>query len=252
MNSNTCWNCGLAGHYSENCPEPPKKSRCPSCNKVNGHTSDCRNQTFTSKPSFETTTVFQLQNTLKVEFQKVDGKFTVEDRNRKVPIGGIPLWLSTVDAYIAKIETRSLSFAMSKPMKRHVTFVNKAGEPVLSLVFFQKVLKLNSRFEINEKGCISFNVDDRNDITERVICKIGLIETEDVFKVRITWHGHRHVFNVHRFHGPILIDPLEPPRNEPQRPTNMPMLQQGSESENDVGAACLGYGDGVATEERKK
>lgn len=41
-----------------------------------------------------------------------------------------------------------------------------------------------------------------------------------MFRVRVSWHGHKHVFHVHPIVGPSLIDPQEPNRKEkPEGPT---------------------------------
>lgn len=218
MTDMVCYNCGVQGHKSVNCPEPPKKSRCPSCDKVDGHTSSCQNPVFVSKSRYENTTVFEMKNTLKIEFQKVRDEFFVLDVNRKIMIGNAPLWLSGIDTFVGKVGVRALDFAMSRPMKRHITIMSR-GEPVLSLVFFEKMLKLNNRFEMNDKGTISFNTDGTNAITEQVVSKIGIYTTEEVFKARISWHGHKHVFDVYPTIGPVLLDPQRPER-VPQQPSH--------------------------------
>lgn len=210
MTEPICFNCLKPGHKSINCPEPQKKTRCPSCDKVDGHTVDCRNPLFKSQSSFQSTTVFEMTSQLKLEFQQVTDKFTVIDVRREVDIGMVPLWLSTIDAHVGKSGDRSLKFATSRPMKRHVTFVNKNGVPVLSLVFYSKVLTVNDRFSINEKGIISFDGNARNTINERVVCKIRVNNVEDTFKVRVSWYDNKFVFNVHPRIGPILVDSQAP------------------------------------------
>lgn len=210
MTDNLCWNCGQSGHRSQRCPEPQKMSRCPSCNKVNAHDADCQNITFKSQSLFLTTTVFEIQKLLKVEFKNVTNVLSVRDVGRQVEIGNVPLWLSTIDAFVGKFSGNSLEFATSRPKKRHITFVNKNGEAFLSLVCYQKRATINNRFQLDENGLISFNCNARNEITETVVCTIAINNTSDVFKVRITWFGHKHIFEIHPLVGPILVDPQQP------------------------------------------
>lgn len=82
-----CWNCGHTGHKSKHCTEPPKLTRCPSCNKVNGHDARCKNTTFRSE-------------LLKVDFQNVTERFFVDDVDRQHEIENVPLWLSMIDAHV--------------------------------------------------------------------------------------------------------------------------------------------------------
>lgn len=157
-----------------------------------------------------------MQNLLKIEFnQNVSNVFTVKDNRRDVQIERIPLWLSMIDAFVGKTGERSLEFATSRPMKRHVTIVNQNDQPMLSLVFFDKRLTINSRFQIDNNGYISFNVNTQNSITEKVVCKIGMTNTDD-YKVRVHWYGHKHIFQMHPTVGPILEDPLQPVRSQTQ------------------------------------
>lgn len=215
-----CYNCYQPGHISEFCPEEPQKSRCPSCKKVDKHTWDCKNPSYKSRSLAGSTTVFQLNNQLKIEFQNITGVFTVQDVEQNVEIGAIPLWLSAIDTFVAKFGLRSLCFATSRPMKRHITIMDRNNRPVLSLVFFQKILTINNRIELNDQGKVSFDCNARNSITGKIVCKIGVMNTTDVFKVRVTWFGQKHIFFVHPSVGPILVDPLQPPLTptEPNQP----------------------------------
>lgn len=210
MAEQVCFNCHKPGHLSVHCPEPQQKVRCPSCDKVNGHTPNCQNRDFNSHSRFQRTTVFSLQNLLKIVFQNVTEVFTAQDVSNNIEIGNVPLWLSTTDTFVAKTGPRSLSFATSRPMKRNITIVNKNNEPVLSLVFFQKMLTVNQRFELDDKGNISFNQSAVNGIEEKIVCKIGINNTADFFKIRISWHEHKHVFQVYPIIGPIVVDPQQP------------------------------------------
>lgn len=205
-----CFNCQLPGHISEFCPDPPKKTRCPSCKKVDFHTPDCKNNKFKSQYTSTSTTVFKMLNQLKLDFQHVESEFKVQDFRREVPIGPIPLWLSVIDAHVGQVGARSLEFATSRPMKRNITFIDQNNKPILSFVFYCNVLIINERFEINEKGNISFNVNARNEIKVPIVCEIRLRTIENPFKMRVTWYGHKHVFQVHPIIGPILIDPQQP------------------------------------------
>lgn len=210
MADKVCYNCNKIGHKSEFCPEEPQKSRCPTCNKVDTHAPDCGNRWYKSRPVAGSATVFQLHNLLKIEFQNITGVFTVQDGNRNIEVGAVPLWLSTIDTFVGKIGARSLDFAISRPMKRHITIMDRNNKPVLSLVFFKKILNINNRIELNDKGKVSFDCDAQNEITENIVCKIGVMNTTDMFKVRITWCGKKHVFHIHPTIGPILVDPLQP------------------------------------------
>lgn len=151
-----------------------------------------------------------MQNHLQLDFQKVASEFMVQDVRREVIVGPVPLWLSAIDAHVGQVGDRSLQFATSRPMKRHITFVDQNNKPILSFVFYFNVLTINERFELNEKGKISFNTNARNEINEPITCKIRIRTIEDTFKMRVTWHGYKHVFKVLPVIGPILVDPQEP------------------------------------------
>lgn len=69
--------------------------------------------------------------------------------------------------------------------------LEKENDPVLSLVFFQKILTINNRFELNEKGRISYDCNSVNAITDRVVCEIQVNNIDEIFRVRIVWHGHK-------------------------------------------------------------
>lgn len=215
MNQLRCYNCHLLGHKSKNCPEEPQNSRCPSCDKVDFHTPTCKNTSFVSVPRHESTSVFKLQNLLKIDFQKVDNNIYVDDNGRENAIERAPLWLSAVDAFVGRVGERSIEFAISRPLKRHVTIINTQKVPVLSLVFFENVLRLNNRFSMDKFGQISLNTGASNEISEQVVCRIGIHESQDMFKVRIHWHGHKHVFEVIPTVGPIFVDPLRPNLMQP-------------------------------------
>lgn len=150
-----CYNCLQFGHFSSRFPEPQRKARCPSCDKVDGHTSNCANTGFTSYSLFESQTAFEMTNTLKLQFKEVDDVFTVYDVRRQVPIDRTPMWLSAVDAFVGKSEPRTLEFATYRPKKRHVTILDVNENEVISLVFFQKVLTVNDRFHLDDKGVVS-------------------------------------------------------------------------------------------------
>lgn len=234
MDQNTCYNCGQIGHRSNICQEPQRKSRCSSCNKVNGHDANCSNTSFKSEPVYLNTTVFQMKNCLKVEFNRnVASEITVEDNGRKIGIERVTLWLSTIDAFVGKVGDRSLDFATSKPMKRHVTFVNQDNQPVLSLVFFEKRLIVNSRFQIDNNGFISFNVNATNLISEKITCKIGITNNDDDYKVRISWWGHKHVFQMHPLVGPVLQDPQQPDKKHRDVNVRVDALVTVSGSDNE-------------------
>lgn len=221
MDSNPCYNCGQAGHRSKICPEPQRRTRCPSCNKVNGHIENCPNIGFRSEPRFSNTTVFELQKPLKLEFLNISNVLNVLDNDRKIEIDRIPLWLSVIDAHIGKVGERSLELATSRPMKRHIVIVDKNGVVALSLVFFEKRLTINSRIQIDSNGNVSFNINAQNDVTERIVSKIQIDNNDDIFKVRISWYGHKYVFHVYPDVGPILIDPLHPQKNGPTKKENI-------------------------------
>lgn len=240
MSDLVCFNCQLPGHKSANCPDAQKRSRCPSCDKVNGHARDCQNTQFNSESRFKSTTVFAMQKILKVDFQQVTGDFFIQDVKNNVPIGSIPLWISTIDVFVGKIGN-SLEFAASRPTKRHITFLNDKNQPALSLVFTENKLIVNDRFTLDEKGVISYNCNAENTITEKLVCRIGIQNTEQVFKVRINWHGHKHVFHVYPVIGPVSIDPQQPIKIQQPNPAtidnkialNVVFNQQGANDENE-------------------
>lgn len=105
------YNCLKSGHLSANCPEPQRRSRCPSCDKVDSHAPECNNSAFTCSMFSTSTTVFNMQNLLKIQFKGVADLFTVHDVRRKVEIDKIPKWLTTIDSYVCKTDDRTLDFA---------------------------------------------------------------------------------------------------------------------------------------------
>lgn len=151
-----------------------------------------------------------MTNTLKLQFKEVDDEFTVYDVRRQVPIVRTPIWLSAVDAFVGKSEPRTLEFATSRPKKRHITILDVNEKEVISLVFFQKVLTVNDRFHLDDKGVVSYNVNDSNGISEPVACKIRTFNNADVFKVRVWWYGHKFTFDIHPIVGPLLVDSRRP------------------------------------------
>lgn len=75
--------------------------------------------------------------------------------------------------------------------------------------------------QIDSNGNVSFNINAQNDVTERIVSKIQIDNNDDIFKVRISWYGHKYVFHVHPDVGPILIDPLHPQKNGPTKKENI-------------------------------
>lgn len=244
-----CYNCNAHGHIALHCPEPQRQSRCPTCNKVNTHDEGCPNKNFTSEQRFKSTTVFTMKNLLKIEFQSVTGDFFVHDVKSLVPIGNVPLWISTIDAFVGKIN-KSIEFATSHPMKRHVTIYNENKQIVLSLVFYEKMLYINGRFQIDNKGVISYNSNDENSVTEKIVCKIGIKNTEEVFKFRVTWHGHKHVFKFYPNVGAVNIDPCQPIEVQQPKPpadANAIALNVLVNQNNDSNEGAVGGSDRTFT-----
>lgn len=73
----------------------------------------------------------------------------MQDIDREIEIKERPLWLSVIDAFVAEVCARSLEFATSRLMNRHITIVNKHGQPVFSLVCYENRLTINSRFQLD-------------------------------------------------------------------------------------------------------
>lgn len=161
-------------------------------------------------PSLARTTVFELHKLLQIEFKGVSDVFTAVDIADDKEIKRVPLWLSAIDAFVGKIGERSLEFATSHTKMRHITFVDENDHAYLSIVCFGNRATINSRFHLNNMEIISFNRNSTNAINERVVCKIRTHGASGVFKVRITWFGHKHVFEIHPLIGPILVDPMKP------------------------------------------
>lgn len=195
-----CFNCKReANHRSEHCLEPQQYNRCASCSKVAfypaGHLSECRHKTFVSTSVFASKTVFDIKSLAIVDFLDVDGIY-IRDSNQEIEILFDTKWLSTIDAFVKKVGVRSIEFKSSRPMKRNVTIVNKDGKPVVSLVFLTKLLIVNNRYEINDKGQITYNCAAES-LVERPITCIMVKNTENVFKMRVHWYGFKHAFLVH-------------------------------------------------------
>lgn len=237
-----CHNCFLKGHKSERCREEAQHSRCPQCNKVGFHLEHCSNKRFVSQPRNITKTVFALQNLLRLHFDQVETEFNVHDVRATTEISRTPLWLSTADAFVGKIDDRSLEFAIT-PMKRHITLFGKNQEPFLSLVFFHKQLVVNDRFKIDEKGTVVFHCNSTNSITEKNDCEILVVETSDIFNVRLDRHGFTHNFTVYPDIGLILVDPRAPDSVPQQMPP-----QEPQEVDNRVVAANVAFTGGQKDE----
>lgn len=134
---------------------------------------------------------------MQIDFQGIGDDVYIRDVNRDVEIGSKPKWLSTLDAFITKIGNRSFEITGSKPMNRNVTIIDKEHKPVVSLVFFTKVLVINGRYEINDKGLITYNCNTENNIELPSVCKIKVQNNGPVFKTRIHWWDQKHVVEVH-------------------------------------------------------
>lgn len=160
---------------------------------------------------------------MRIDFKNVTTEFVLRDNHKLVQIGEKPKWLSQIDAFIGKVDDRSLEIAVARPTKRHITIMNAQNQPVVSLVFFKKILTINTRFEIDDKGQVSFNCNAKNAIVEQVVCRIQTYNIEDVFNMRIIWYGHKVYFDVKPVIGPVLIDPIEPVKikKEPSTEVNV-------------------------------
>lgn len=205
-----CFNCKRIGyHTSQNCEEPQTHTRCASCLKVTfnqgAHTNGCANSFFVSTPVSTTTTVFDVKEHLKIDFKYVSADISICDVHREVKINSGAKWLSTIDAFVSKVKDRSLIFT-GRPMNRNVTIIDKHGKAVVSLAFHTKVLIVNGRYEINEKGQVTFNCNSENQIQQPVVCKIKVENDARMFKLRVSWWGNQYIFEVYP-DGATLIDP---------------------------------------------
>lgn len=207
-----CFNCGkTASHISINCPEPDTRTRCPSCFAVtfnrSGHKHWCGNKSFVSRVLENA--VYEFKDFLQIDFSSVSDELIVKDHNREVSLEVNTLWLSPIDAYVRKVNSRSILFSELKALKRSIMVLDKNDEAVLSLEVQNESIIVNGRYKLDRHGLISFYQYSANRIENTHICGIKVQNTADSFKVRIhvfNWNA-KYVFDVYPS-GPVLQDPL--------------------------------------------
>lgn len=129
------------------------------------------------------------------------------------------------------INSRCVRAESWKSIVGNVTIIDKDDTPVVSLDFFDKVLVVNGRYELNEKGWISYDCNAENRIRLPLVSKIKVKNEDRMFKMRVDWWGHKHEFEVHK-EAAILVDP------QSKIVSRLPM-EQSVEPETDLNANAL-------------
>lgn len=143
-----------------------------------------------------------------IDFRQVDEVISVIDGNNKIDIGNIPLWLSTIDVFVSKNSAYSLKFCSARQKKKNITIVNKENKPVISLLFDDNHIIVNSRYIIRKNGWIAYQYKTDESIdNEPNASIIKVINTEDVFKLRLRAWDVNFIFDVYPI-GPIWVDPI--------------------------------------------
>lgn len=212
-----CYNCGSPTHHSARCPEPQQYNRCPSCNAVataqDRHKNGCENVNFVSRFIGVNSTVFETENIFGIDFKFVSDSFKVLDRLREYDIGSMPLWLSTIDAFVYKSGTRALDFATTRNSKKTVTIFNKNVVPVVSIVYQKDVIVVNQRYHFRSDGWVSYKYDvkDNANVVKAIVgpqdCRIKLENDGDEIKMRLRAWGHKFEFKL-SINGAVFEDPV--------------------------------------------
>lgn len=88
-----CYNCGEFNHISRRCPEPPRLTRCPRCNKANKHASWCGNTNFLSEEINPDHVVFPAQPIVKFRLfatSEIGIRATAETKSLDLPMTFVP------------------------------------------------------------------------------------------------------------------------------------------------------------------
>lgn len=205
-----CHNCGKVTnppHKAINCPEPPSRTRCPSCFTValteHAHKHWCANRTYRSQ--ILESTVVRFDGFFQLDLQS-ERDFVVKNGERDITIGSSIAWMTRHDCYIRSTNGgRSLLFFDAKPKDRCITILNQNEGGHLSIDIGADVVTVNNRYSLYRDGWVSFNQFHPNCVTIENVCAVKLGNIDELLKVRLNL---LHWGMVYKFNGAILQDSL--------------------------------------------
>lgn len=249
-----CFNCRKIGnHKASDCPEDAQYTRCKSCDTVtiteSGHKSWCQTKDFRSRYTGDV--AFEMVKILRMEFQSIEDKLMVRTAEREITIGESPLWFAPIDAFVSKIQPRSLDFTASHQMKRKITIVNKWNTPLVSLVLNNNVIVVNNRYDLYTDGRVAYSNDTVHRAIERSLCVIKVYNVDEMFKMRLSVADQKFEFDIYPL-GPIIVDPLLRQARKSLTPTpdtdssqqNKSLAIETNENTNDAASVQAGSSKG--------
>lgn len=207
-----CFNCGKTSHFSRNCREIQKFTRCYICNRVcvstASHFELCSNKDFVSteinrqQSAHSSTIVGQicLQLPDGVDIFVMD---TVQTKMRSSPI----FLLQNYSILTKSGGQITYSQLFRKDGRRaHMSICNRNNVTIFSVVFELKKFEVNERIIIRDTKVVEF---DRYQLGRATVSKdVHLkIDTVDAFNIRINKFGV-HDFLVNAQNGVFYVDPM--------------------------------------------
>lgn len=176
-----CFNCDSPFHFSFDCEQPQRLSRCQLCRRVctksSSHANWCENKDWTSTSLLSNDFVIQPRIIAEIGFEKVKN-VTIIDKTDEKTIDDIPLLIANADTIVYEKQTRLLCTTYVRERKPlHINIFDDQSNLLVHAEITKKYILVNECHRIDENGISSGetqNVRDHGKICLKVNGVIGV------------------------------------------------------------------------------